>query len=131
QAPDIFQLITFHISSGTSVIPTATVQLKVEDDKQTDASTGDGPIDAVYKAIDRITGISCDLTDYSIRAITGGKDAMGEVSLEVISDDMTVRGRATSTDILEASARAYLAAVNRIAKARRNGDEISESFHGM
>ncbi|MBS3762676.1 MAG: 2-isopropylmalate synthase, partial [Planctomycetes bacterium] len=93
QAPDIFQLITFHISSGTSVIPTATVQLEVEDNKQTDASTGDGPIDAVYKAIDRITGISCDLTDYSIRAISGGKDAMGEVSLEVISDDMTVRGR--------------------------------------
>ena len=119
--PEIFRLVSFHISSGTNAVPTATVQLEVGGEILTDASTGDGPIDAVYRAVDRITGMDCDLTDYSIRAITGGKDAMGEVSVQVESGSVTERGRATSTDIVEASARAYLAAANRV--AHRTGHE--------
>ena len=130
--PDIFKLVSFHVSSGTNAIPTATVRLVARGEVVTDAATGDGPIDAIYKAIDRITGIPCRLVDYGIRAITSGKDAMGEVALQVESDDkVRVHGRGTSTDILDASARAYLLAVNRIAKRRENGPGRAEKPHGM
>jgi len=121
QAPDIFKLVSFHISSGTHAVPTATVQMQVRGELITDAATGDGPIDAVYRTIDRITGLACRLSDYNIRAVTGGKDAMGEVSLVLSAGELRVRGRASSTDIVEASARAYVAAVNRIAKRLHNG----------
>ena len=129
--PDLFKLVSFHISSGTGVIPTATVRLDARGESVTDAATGDGPIDAVYKAFDRITGIPCALMDYGIRAITSGKDAMGEVALQVKAGEHTERGRAASTDIIEASARAYLAAVNRIAKRMENGAGQAEKPHGM
>ena len=131
QAPEIIRLRNFHISSGTSAVPTATVQLEMEDEVYTDAATGDGPIDAVYRAIDRITGIECELSDYSIRAVTGGKDAMGEVSIQVSAEGALHRGRATSTDIVEASVRAYMAAVNRIVKQKQNGIDAAERPHGM
>jgi len=115
EAPELFRLLQFHVSSGTGVIPTATVRIETGSGVVTDAATGDGPIDAVYKAVDRITGFSCKLMDYGIRAVTGGTDAMGEVSLKVRSGSREEHGRAVSTDILEASARAYLAAINRMA----------------
>ena len=79
-----------------------------------DAACGDGPVDAICKTIDRITKFKGELVDYHIRAITGGKDAMGEVTLEVRHQGEIVRGRATSTDIIDASAKAYLAAINKI-----------------
>jgi len=132
EAPDIFKLVNFHVSSGTKVIPTATVRLEAGGEVVTDAAIGDGPIDAVYKAIDRITGIPCRLLDYGIRAITGGKDAMGEVTLQVETEEgLRTHGRGTSTDILEASARAYLVAVNRIAKRKENGSARKTEPHGM
>ncbi|MCK4374646.1 MAG: 2-isopropylmalate synthase, partial [Candidatus Brocadiae bacterium] len=111
---------------------TATVSVEVaEEGVKTDAAIGDGPIDAVYRAIDRITGIRCELRDYSIRAITGGKDAMGEVALEIASNGFSERGRAARTDIIEASALAYVAAVNRLVKRMRNGAQPEEKLHGM
>ena len=131
EVPDLFRLVSFHVSSGTSVIPTATVRLEVGGEAVTDAATGDGPIDAVYKAVDRITGIECELADYGIRAITSGTDAMGEVSLQVRSGGMVERGRAASTDILEASARAYLTAVNRVAKRLQNDTGAGGEPRGM
>ena len=79
-----------------------------------DAATGDGPIDAAYEAIGRITGIKLKLTDYSLRALTSGKDAQGEVTIEVTHNGGRLRARGISTDIVEASAKAYLAVVNRI-----------------
>ncbi len=110
----VVELLNYHISSGTGAVPTATVELNLRGERITDAATGDGPIDAIYRTMDRITGLECALSDYTIRAVTGGKDAMGEVTVRVESGDNSERGRATSTDIVEASARAYLIAVNRI-----------------
>jgi 2-isopropylmalate synthase len=101
--------------------------MKIEDEVVTDAATGDGPVDAVYRAFDRITGIQCELEDYSIRAVTGGKDAMGEVTVQVRRGDRKERGRGTSTDIIEASARAYLMAINRLV---HNNKEV-EKPQGM
>jgi 2-isopropylmalate synthase len=127
EGPDIFKLVSFHVSSGSGVIPTATVRMEARGEVVTDAATGDGPIDAIYKAIDRITDIPCRLLDYGVRAITSGKDAVGEVTLQVESEDgMRQHGRGTSTDILDASARAYLVAVNRVAKRKQNGTKGHE-----
>jgi len=121
EVPDLFKLVSFHVSSGSSVIPTATVRMRVGEREETDAATGDGPIDALFRAVDRLTGISCKLSEYGLRAVTGGTDALGEVSLQVNADQFVERGRAASTDIVEASVRAYVAAVNRLGKRMRNG----------
>ena len=85
---------------------------KSDGEEQTDAACGDGPVDAIYNSIERITGIVARLTDYEIRAVTGGKDAQGEVSLALDIGGKTVRGRGVSTDILEASAKAFVSAIN-------------------
>ncbi len=113
--PAMWELISLQTTAGTAgVIPTATIKLRSTNDKVfQDAATGDGPVDAVYSAIQRITGVQAKLTDYKIRAITSGKDAQGEVNIEIKIDDTTIRGRGVSTDIIEASARAYLNAINR------------------
>ncbi len=132
EVPRVFSLESFHVTSGIGVIPTATVAVEVsKEGLRTDAAIGDGPIDAVYRAIDRITGFRCELRDFGIRAITRGKDAMGEVSLEVTSNGYTERGRAARTDIIEASAVAYIAAVNRLHKRMQAGKSDAERPHGM
>jgi len=118
ELPQVYQIETFHISSGSSTIPTATVAMRKNGELVQDAACGDGPVDALYKSIDRITGLSPKLTDYQIRAITGGKDALGEVWLEVEYEGRTYRARAASTDIIDASAKAYLNALNKIAVSK-------------
>ena len=111
----LWQLQRFQVTSGTDLIATATVVLRdTSGEQQMDAATGDGPIDAVYSAIQRITGIHVTLDDYQTRSITAGKDAQGEVSVQIKHRDRKVRGRGLSTDVIEAAARAYLAAINRI-----------------
>jgi 2-isopropylmalate synthase len=123
-----WSLISLHTTAGTSVIPTATVCIRRPDGQEvTDAATGDGPVDAIFKAVERVTGIAANLREFAVRGVTAGKDAQGEVSLEleVESDDRSFRGRAASTDIIEASAEAYLNAVNAIA-TRRERDQPRE-----
>ena len=131
QAPEIFRLSSFHICSGTDAVPTATVQVEFDEEIRTEAATGDGPIDAVYRAINRITKIDCELTDYGVRSVTDGTDALGEVSVQINAEGIRQRGRAARTDIVEASVRAYMAAVNRLAKQLRNGTEPQQRLHGM
>jgi 2-isopropylmalate synthase len=113
EIPETWELVSFHTSSGIGTIPTATVRMKKPDGTlATDAACGDGPVDAIYNTIERVTGIAARLTDYEIRAVTGGKDAQGEVSLALDIGGRTVRGRGVSTDILEGSAKAFVNAVN-------------------
>jgi 2-isopropylmalate synthase len=132
EAPETFKLARFHTTSGINITPTATVSVEVVGEgTKTDAAIGDGPVDAVYRAIDRITGIRCELKDYGVRAVTSGKDAMGEVALEVAANGFTERGRAAKTDIIEASAVAYLAAVNRLVRRIREGEAEGPKLHGM
>ncbi len=121
-APDLFELVSFQISSGNELVPTATVRIREGEDGevQCDAATGDGPVDAIYNCIGRITGVEAKLVDYGIRAVTVGRDAQGEVTLSVTSHGARANGRAISTDILEASALAYVRAINRIAAAARD-----------
>ena len=111
----LWQLVRFQVTSGTNLISTATVVLcDSAGNEQMDAATGDGPIDAVYSTIQRITGVKVTLEDYQTRSITSGKDAQGEVMVQVRHNDHTVRGRGLSTDVIEAAARAYLSASNRL-----------------
>lgn len=111
----LWELVRFQVTSGTGVIATATVVLRDSSgEERMDAATGDGPIDAVYSTIQRITGVQVELEEYQTRAITGGKEAQGEVSVQIRHHDRKVRGRGLSTDVIEAAARAYLSAINRI-----------------
>ena len=132
EVPQTFELVSLHTTSGMGVTPTATLTIRTgEGEVRTDAAIGDGPVDAICRAIDRITGITCELCDYGIHAVSKGKDALGEVSLEVTSNGFTARGRAARTDILQASAVAYLIAVNRLVQRIKNGTAAEERPHGM
>ena len=110
----VFMIDYLHVSTGTDTVPTATVRLKKGTQVIQDAACGDGPVDAALKTIDRITGIQGKLLDFSLQAITVGKDAMGEVSVRVAFGDDIVNAKAASTDIVEASGKAYLSCVNRL-----------------
>lgn len=111
----MWELASLQTTGGTGVVPTATVKMRNLHTGQeiTDAATGDGPIDAAFCSIMRITGVEVKLQEYDLRAITGGRDAQGEVHLELVADGRIVRGRGRSTDIIEASALAFCNALNR------------------
>ena len=112
--PEEYRLDYISISSGNKTLPTASIWLMRGDKLLQDAACGDGPVDAAMKTIRRITGIECALADYSLRAVTGGTDALGEVTVKVSSGPYAETGRGTSTDIIEASAKAYLNALNKV-----------------
>ena len=111
--PEVFQLEYIQVVSGTKISPTTTVGVQTEEGVIEEASTGDGPVDAAYKAIDRIAKIPLTLTDYSIHAVTEGKDAIGEVTIKVQDNGHQIVGHGASTDIIEASAKAYIDAINK------------------
>jgi 2-isopropylmalate synthase len=119
EVPETWSLDYLCVTSGNHTVPTATVRLKKMDDKKaaevlSDAGIGDGPVDAALKAIDRLTHTRGRLMEYNLRAVSQGKDAMGEVTVQVaFSDGELVPGKGASTDVIEASARASLKAVNR------------------
>ena len=111
---EVYKLAYVHTTSGSETVPTATIRLSKEGKELQDAACGDGPVDACYKTIDRLTGLSPELIDYGLHAVTKGKDALGEVTLRLRHQGVEVSGRGASTDIIEASAKAYLNAVNKL-----------------
>jgi 2-isopropylmalate synthase len=113
--PEIYHLDYIHIYSGTSAIPTATVRLRVADGTREGAAIGDGPVDATCKAISAVTKTSARLAGYEIRAVTSGTEAMGEVTMRLEEDGRKVMGRGASTDVIEASAKAYIDGLNKLA----------------
>ncbi len=113
KVPETYSLQYVNVVTGNKTIPTATVEIKNKGKIMEEASCGDGPVDAVYKAIDRITKVKTRLLDYSIKSVTGGKEALGEVAVKVNVQGKEFLGRHASTDIIEASAKAYLEAINR------------------
>lgn len=111
---DIYSLVSVQIMSGDRTIPTSTVVLRKGNREHTESATGNGPVDATFKAIDRIVGLKdIKLEDFSIHAVTSGKDAIGEVNLSIQSQNMSFSGHGTDTDIIVASAKAYLNAINK------------------
>jgi 2-isopropylmalate synthase len=115
-APEAFKLDHVQVSCGDRAIPTATVTVVMPDGKEiTDASVGTGPVDAVYKAINRIVNVPNQLIEYSVQSVTAGIDALGEVTIRLKHPDAgTLSGHSANTDVIVASARAYLSALNKL-----------------
>ncbi|HET6411927.1 MAG TPA: 2-isopropylmalate synthase [Anaeromyxobacter sp.] len=111
-----WELESLSTTSGTGTLPCASIALKAQSGERfQDVAAGDGPVDAVYRAIEKVTGINVKLRTYEIASVSTGEDAQGEVTIEVEHPTGVYRGRALSTDIIEGSARAFLDVVNRIA----------------
>lgn len=115
----MWTLEAFTCNAGSGTLPSAAVALWRQDGTIIrDAGVGDGPVDAVFRTIERITGIDVNLKDYHVRSVSKGEDALGEASVEAEYNGRTYRGRGLSTDILEASAQAFLEVINKIAMKR-------------
>jgi len=109
------------IETGTS--PKAIVKIRSKDGLKEAQAEGDGPVDAAYEAIREATGFSPKLESYSIRAVTSGKEALGEATVKIKDDSRNYIGRGISTDIIEASAKAYVDAINRMVAMQSKGQE--------
>ena len=111
---DVYKLINFNVTTGNNIESTATVKIKYNEIEKVEAACGDGPVDALYNALERAIDINPELKDYSIKAITSGTDALGEVRVKLNLGDKTVLGIGVSTDVIEASLFAYMNALNKI-----------------
>ena len=113
--PAVYSLEHIQVTCGNHDVPTATVTLIDSDDNATtDAATGTGPVDAVYKAINRIIDVPNRLTEYRVDAVTEGIDALGDVTIRIEKGEHAYVGRGSDTDIIVASAKAYMNALNRL-----------------
>ncbi|NLN16865.1 MAG: 2-isopropylmalate synthase [Firmicutes bacterium] len=124
--PGTFILEYVHVVSGNTTVPTATVRIRHGDEVVEEAACGDGPIDAVYRAINRATKVPVHLLDYALQAVTGGADALGDATVRVKDNGHIHIGRGTSTDVIEASALAYVHAINKIVNSREKYQSAGE-----
>jgi 2-isopropylmalate synthase len=114
--PESWQFVSYNVATATGVQPTVTLKLRHGDEELCEKLVcGDGPVDAIFLAIEKITGVDVVCRDFRVQAVTVGKDAQGEVNVEVVHAGRVYRGRGVSTDSIEASAKAFLNAINRIA----------------
>lgn len=125
--PEYYVLDYFQIISGNAAVATATVKISHGDKQVQEAACGDGPVDAVYKAIDRVTGLTINLQSYSLDAVTGGKDALGDVIVRIRDNGNEFTGRGTSHDVIEASAKAYIQAINKMLHVRASQQSADET----
>ncbi len=119
---ETYHLDRLQVTCGDRGIPTASVRLIGPRGKVLeDAALGTGPVDAVYKVINRLVGVPNRLTEFTVKSVTAGIDAIGEVLIRIESDDVNYTGRGADTDIIIASAKAYMNALNRLLGARKTG----------
>ena len=127
----MYRIHSFQIFSGNRMTATATVSLQRGADIITRADCGDGPVEACFHAVEQITGFKCKLESYQLRAVTEGEDALGEVTVRVSNEGVTMLGKGVSTDIIEASCLAYLNAANRIIEARQEQEKAHQQETGV
>jgi 2-isopropylmalate synthase len=131
QAPETFRLELVQVSCGDRSCPTATVTVRLPNGEElTDASTGTGPVDAVYKAINRVVKVPNELTEFSVQSVTAGIDAIGEVTIRLRYEGRTYSGYSANTDIVVASAVAYINALNRLYAASAKHKEETLTVAG-
>ena len=120
QAPtEIYHLDLIQVTCGDHSVPTATVTLTDPSGKRmTDSATGTGPVDAIYKSINRVLGVPNKLTEFSVRSVTEGLDAIGEVTIRIDGDGRVFTGHGANTDIIVASSHAYVNALNKMLATR-------------
>jgi 2-isopropylmalate synthase len=124
--PEMFELENVQLAYGNNSVPTASVRVRTAGGEvREEAACGNGSVDSIYKAIDRVTDEEVILDDYKIVSVTHGKDALGEVYVRLTQGEYTVQGRGVSTDVLEASARAYLRAINKLIVRRGDAVEVT------
>lgn len=130
---EVFHMTYLHTSAGNTTLPTATLRLKKGDAVTEEAATGDGPVDAVFNAVDRATGFKGRLVNYGLKALTQGRDAQGEVSVTLTDGGHEAHGRGVSTDVIEASAKAYLNGVNKLLlqRAAKNTKGLYKTLKGI
>ncbi len=125
--PEVYRLEQFVINTGKTISSTANIKISRNNEIKEEVATGDGPMDAAFKAIEKAIGMSFKLEDYFVHSVTSGKDAQGEVIVKIRKDDRIVMGRGLSTDVVEAGIYAYINAVNKIisgmASRRRKNDK--------
>ena len=120
RVPEIYHLDYLQVVAGSGTVPSATVRLVRQSEVLTAAALGVGPVDAVYKAIDSVVKERHTLANFTVNAVTGGTDAVGEVHVRVADEGgRTFTGRGASTDIIDASAKAYVQALNRLAQSQQ------------
>jgi 2-isopropylmalate synthase len=123
QPTEFFRLELAQVSCGNQACPTATITLRTpEGEELTDAATGTGPVDAIYKAINRVVQVPNQLIEFSVQSVTAGIDAIGEVTIRLKYKDAIFSGRSANTDIIVASAQAYVNALNRLYAYLQQGD---------
>jgi 2-isopropylmalate synthase len=115
---DRYVLESLQVGGGTHLSPSATVRLRRGDEEIEESAFGDGMIDAACGAIQRAAGVEATLIHFNVSSVTGGSDALGDVVVQLDIDGRRVTGRGVSVDVVEASARAYLAAINRALQVR-------------
>jgi 2-isopropylmalate synthase len=111
---DVFKLDYLHVTAGTTVLPMASVRLEINGRMVQDAGYGNGPIDATYNTISKLTGTASELLRFSISALTGGTDALGEVTVRLRENGLLALGKGADPDIITASAKAYINGLNRL-----------------
>lgn len=127
QAPELFHLELVQVSCGDKARPTATVTLRTPTGEELmDAAIGTGPVDAVYKAINRVVNVPNELIEFSVQSVTAGIDALGEVTIRLRHNERVYSGHAANTDIIVASAQAYVNALNRLYAALQKGAELQK-----
>jgi 2-isopropylmalate synthase len=125
QVPELFKLEHVQVSCGDRALPTATVKVRTPEGQELlDAAIGTGPVDAIYKAINRVVEIPNQLIEYSVQSVTAGIDAIGEVTIRLKYEDRIFSGHAANTDIIVASAHAYMNALNRLYSALQSGKSL-------
>ncbi len=112
--PEHFRLLELVVLTGTMVKPNATVKMEVGGELKTTSAFGDGPIDATYRAITELARSKCNLLKFAVSSITGGTEALGEVSVRLEEDGHVVTGQGVDPDMVTASARAYINGLNRL-----------------
>jgi 2-isopropylmalate synthase len=121
---DTYKLEYLNVTGGMGVIPTATVRITSEGKVKQEAASGDGVVDATTKAIDRVVGYTIEVKDYHLDAISEGREAQGRVKIVAVAPEGTFTGVGTSTDIVEASAKAYMDVVNKICRMRKYAPKL-------
>jgi len=126
--PETYELISLKVESGTGLTPKAEVVLSVNGKKSDMSAEGDGPVDAALKTIASIAGTKSTMLAYEVKAITGGTDAQGEVVVRLREDGNTVMGQGSDPDIIVASAKAYVNALNRLEFLKKKGEKGVEKM---
>jgi 2-isopropylmalate synthase len=120
RVPDTYQLDYLNVVSGTGTVPTATIKLRIDESEAQSAGFGVGPIDATFNTIAKMTGTKSKLLRFSVSSISGGMDALGEVTVRLEENGVVVLGKGADQDIFTASAKAYINGLNRLEYLKKN-----------